>query len=380
MDSSSIRLRSINRAVAPRRVALSLWIAFAFWIAASTSTSRLHADQSNQEGSRIYQDRCASCHGEEGQGVEGAYAKPLIGDDSPAHLAKYIAKTMPKEDPDKCTADEAIAVADYIHQAFYSEAAQWRKRPPRREAAHLTQHQLRQSLSDLYGSFVNFPGKTEKRGVRAIYFNGDRWKNEEKKLERIDPQIDFDFDRNSPAEGIKPEAFYIYWEGAIEPPVTGRYELVVRSTCSFVMHLGKIGRTLIDNHVQSGDKTEFRQTVELTAGRSYPFKIDFIQNGRCEPIGRLRHLLFKPPFRLMIAATDTIAVLRCTGRGMKRPPQRHWSGPRSPSRNFGRSIGRSRKTNRTRTARSCEAFWWRCWSERSVAHWMRQPKVAWSTP
>jgi hypothetical protein len=281
MDSSPMRLPSMERsATVPRREPLSLLIAAVVSLYASLPIGRIHAEETNEEGIRIYRDRCASCHGEEGQGVDGAYAKPLIGDDSPAHLAKYIAKTMPKEDPDKCTADQAIAVANYIHEAFYSEAAQWRKRPPRREAAHLTQHQLRQSLSDLYGSFVNFPGKTEKQGVRAIYFNGDRWKNEEKKLERIDPQIDFDFDRNSPAEGIKPEAFYIYWEGAIEPPVTGRYELVVRSTCSFVMHLGKIGRTLIDNHVQSGDKTEFRQTVELTAGRSYPFKIDFIQRAR----------------------------------------------------------------------------------------------------
>ncbi len=55
---------------------------------------------------------------------------------------------------------------------------------------------------------------------------------------------------------------------------------MVRSTCSFVFEFGKIGRDFIDNHVQSGDKTEFRKSVVLTAGRVYPFKIDFIQRKR----------------------------------------------------------------------------------------------------
>ncbi len=32
--------------------------------------------------------------------------------------------------------------------------------------------------------------------------------------------------------------------------------------------------------MQSGDKSEFRKSVVLTAGRVYPFKIDFIQRKR----------------------------------------------------------------------------------------------------
>src|SRR5690606_36061028 len=100
------------------------------------------------------------------------------------------------------------------------------------------------------------------------------------KVERIDAVIDFNFGRESPCEGVKPEAFAIQWRGGLSVPTTGRYEIIVRSTCSFVMQLGRSGRELINNHVQSGDKTESRRTLRLTAGRVYPIDIQFTQRAR----------------------------------------------------------------------------------------------------
>ena len=232
------------------------------------------------QGEQIYKSMCASCHGEKGQGVADAYADPLIGDDSVGQLAKVIDETMPEGEPEKCSAEQSQAVAAYIYHAFYSEAAQIRNRPPRVALARLTGDQLRQSIADLYSRFEGVPKVSDGRGIRGVYFDGDRWKNENKKIERVDPVLDFDFGRESPGEGIAKESFYIYWEGGIKADVTGRYEIVVRSTCSFVFEFGKIGRDFIDNHVQSGDKTEFRKSVALTAGRVYPFKIDFIQRKR----------------------------------------------------------------------------------------------------
>jgi mono/diheme cytochrome c family protein len=231
-------------------------------------------------GETLYQTQCASCHGQQGEGVREAYAEPLIGDASIGELAALIDETMPEGEADQCRGPDARAVAAYIHYAFYSEAAQVRNRPPRVGLARLTAPQLRQSLADLYAHFGSVPGPTTKQGVRAIYFDGARWKNENKKVERLDPFIDFDFADQGPGNGINPKSFYIYWEGGILAPETGRYEIVVRSTCSFVMDFGKIGRPLINNHVQSGDQTEFRRTLMLTGGRVYPFKIDFIQRER----------------------------------------------------------------------------------------------------
>lgn len=243
-------------------------------------------------GEQIYKSMCASCHGEKGQGVADKYADPLIGDDSVGQLTRLINDTMPEEEPEKCVGPDAEAVAAFIYYAFYSEEAQIRNRPPRVSLARLTGDQLRQSIADLYARFEGLPNPTEARGIRAIYFDGDRWKNENKKIERVDPTIHFDFGRESPGEGIGKESFYIYWEGGIKADVTGRYEIVVRSTCSFVFEFGKIGRDFIDNHVQSGEKTEFRKTVMLTAGRVYPFKIDFIQRKRKTEL---------PPARISLA-------------------------------------------------------------------------------
>jgi mono/diheme cytochrome c family protein len=233
-----------------------------------------------QRGEQIYRESCAACHGDKAQGVADAYAEPLVGDDSAVELAKVINDTMPEGEPEKCTGTDASAVAEYLYENFYSEAAQIRNRPPRVSLARLTADQLRQSLADLYSQFEGLPTPTSDRGVKGIYFDGDRFKNDKKKIERVDPTIDFDFGRESPGEGISAESFYIYWEGGLRADVTGRYEIVIRSTCSFVFDFGKIGRNFIDNHVQSGDKTEFRKSVTLTAGRVYPFKIDFIQRKR----------------------------------------------------------------------------------------------------
>jgi len=243
-------------------------------------TAALSTDQQIAKGAEIYKATCLSCHGANGEGVSEHYAAPLVGDATIGELTKLINDTMPEEEPDQCVGADAAAVAVYMHETFYSEAAQIRNRPPRIGMARLTGNQLRQSLADLYAHVGGIAEITDERGVRGTYFDGDRWKDENKKIERTDPVLNFDFGRESPGEGIKKEAFYIYWEGRLKVDVTGRYEIIVRSTCSFQMDFGKIERSFIDNHVQSGDKTEFRESIVLTAGRVYPFKLDFIQRER----------------------------------------------------------------------------------------------------
>ena len=68
-------------------------------------------------------------------------------------LARYIAKSMPEDDPGKCAGPEADKVAAYIHDAFYSKAAQERNKPPRVELSRLTVRQYRNAVADLIGTF-----------------------------------------------------------------------------------------------------------------------------------------------------------------------------------------------------------------------------------
>jgi len=54
----------------------------------------------------------------------------------------------------------------------------------------------------------------------------------------------------------------------------------MRSTAAFKMQFGRFERLFIDNHVQSGDKSEFRKSVFLLAGRVYPIQIELYQRKR----------------------------------------------------------------------------------------------------
>ncbi|RMF44316.1 MAG: DUF1588 domain-containing protein [Planctomycetota bacterium] len=245
-----------------------------------------------QRGAEIYRDQCADCHGAHGEGAEGAYEDPLIGDESIGQLAARIDKTMPEGSPEDCRGEDARAVAEYIYEAFYSEAAQIRNRPPRVMLTHLTTAQLRQSLADLYSLGATLPRETGNRGLSARYYNGDRRKEEELKLERVDPTIDFDWQRNSPVEGVDADSFSIEWNGGLMVPRSGRYEIIVRSTCSFLFYLGASDREFINNHVQSGNKTEFRRSIYLIDGRVYPLRIEFRQRKRKTEI---------PPARIQLA-------------------------------------------------------------------------------
>ena len=233
-----------------------------------------------KRGRKIYAESCASCHGPKGEGVEDAYEEPLTGDASLGELTKRITDTMPEGEEDTCVGEDAVAVARYIHFAFYSEAARIRNRPPRVSLARLTAGQLRQSLADLYHRQSGTPWFTADRGVKGQYYSGRGMRRKNRKIERVDDGIDFDFADKGPGEGIDPKEYTAYWKGSLLIEETGRYEIIVRSTCAFDLDLGQYDRQFIDNRVQSGDRTEFRKSIYLTAGRAYPFDLEFIQRKR----------------------------------------------------------------------------------------------------
>lgn len=232
------------------------------------------------KGEAIWNKSCADCHGLEAEGVEGIYENRLVGDDTIGQLAEVISSTMPEGEPELCIVEDANAVAMWLHHNHYSEAARIRNRPPRVALTHLTANQLRQSLADLYAHFSGSMWRDNHQGVTGTYFDGSRWKKENLRFERVDPVIHFDWKKDSPAEGIKATDFYVHWRGGLKVVESGRYEIVLRSTVAFKMDFGRFGRLFIDNHVQSGDKTEFRKSIYLLAGRVYPMDINLYQRKR----------------------------------------------------------------------------------------------------
>lgn len=234
-------------------------------------------DAAISRGQAIYQQSCAQCHGQQGEGNPDAYDQPLAGDASITEIAELITETMPEEDPEACVGEEAELVAKYIWETFYQRQSPQDR--PRVRLARLTARQLRHSLNDLYQRFHDSVPVTAERGLDARYYN--RGKDDEKvSFKRVDPVIDFDFGHDGPGQGINPQDFSISWRGAIRPDETGTYEFVVRCENSFVMHFGADRREFINNHVQSAERTEFRVAQFLNAGMVYPVSIQLSQRKR----------------------------------------------------------------------------------------------------
>ena len=270
----------VRRLVRNGSGALLLVAVAAFASASETESSEKVANTPHAVGQRIYSQQCQICHGKNGIGGTDGYTDPLTGDASINELTELISDTMPEEDPDLCVADDAKAVATYIHETFYSEAAQLRNRPAQQHFSRLTGTQLRQSLADLYQHFHSTPWLEKSGGLSGKYYDSGRNDKKKLKVERVDAGLDFDFGRESPVEGVSANEFSIYWSGSLAIPHSGRYEIVVESTCSMMMRFGLHDRVLINNHVQSEGKTEFRRSLTLIGGRQYPLWIEFRQRKR----------------------------------------------------------------------------------------------------
>ncbi|PHX58997.1 MAG: hypothetical protein CK522_01340 [Opitutia bacterium] len=239
-------------------------------------------------GEVVYREDCLRCHGPMGQGVAGKSDEPLLGEKSVAFLAKYIAREMPEDDPGTLSQAEALASAQYIHEAFYSAEARARNNPPRLELAHLTERQYRESVTDLLGSFRRGNSTTESGGLAAVYRglkDGDSTntdKNEAKFLERIDPVISFDFGTKAPAAGSRAEQFKINWSGSLLVPDTGEYDFRVTTPNGVRVYVnapanGSEKNALIDLWVSSAMLRSAQGQAFLLGGRSYPLKVEFFK-------------------------------------------------------------------------------------------------------
>lgn len=243
------------------------------------------------EGRAIYIEQCASCHGENGEGVAEEYEEPLWGDRNVESLARYIHKWMPEFEEEKCEDEDAEAVARYIHEAFYSAEARAKNHPVRRDLVRLTNRQYRHSVADLVGSFLWERALPEERGLKAVYSNAKKMNLRDKQIaERIDPGIDYDFGDRAPLEGMTQQGFSIVWSGSLLAPDDGEYEFRLRTQNGARLSLnqatggggmnalsgGDDGGPFIDMWVSSGNEIrEESKRLHLLGGRLYPLHLQY---------------------------------------------------------------------------------------------------------
>jgi hypothetical protein len=256
-------------------------------------------------GEQLYLKQCASCHGTAGEGTKLNYPKSLAGDRSVAQLAALIAKTMPKDQPGSCKGPDAEKVAAFIHDAFYSKEARERNKPPRIELSRLTVRQYRNAVADLVATFRTSARLDDKHGLRGEYFDARGFQNNKRLIDRLDPEVTFDFGTDGPTDKFNAAQFSARWEGSVVAPETGAYEFVVRTEHAARLWVNDTKKPLIDAWVKSGSDTEYRESIFLVAGRAYPIRLEFskakqgvddsAKNPKPPPVKASVGLLWKPP-------------------------------------------------------------------------------------
>jgi Protein of unknown function (DUF1592)/Protein of unknown function (DUF1588)/PA14 domain/Protein of unknown function (DUF1595)/Cytochrome C oxidase, cbb3-type, subunit III len=247
-------------------------------------------------GRKVYLDKCANCHGKNGEGVRTEYADPLVGDRSLAALIRYIEKQMPEDKPGTCVGEEAKQVSAYIYEAFYSPEAQLRSNPPRVEITRLTVGQYRTTIADLIGTFHGVTNPDPKNhGLKAEYFNDKRGFNGKKRLiDRVEPQVQVRFaDGKKPGDEFDNEEYAIRWSGALIAPDTGDYEITVETSNGMRLWVNDREKPLIDGWVRSGTDLRLTETIRLLAGRHYFLKLEVAKEKK-EPVVAAT-LKWKPP-------------------------------------------------------------------------------------
>lgn len=232
-----------------------------------------------ERGRAIYQKQCVECHGARGEGVAGKYDDPLTGDKSVDKLQRIIHQSMPDKKPELCQDGEALAVARYIYDAFYSPEAQARNMPARIELSRLTVRQYQASVADLISSFVGVNGRSDKPGLRAQYFKSRNYDGKKKAFDRVDPRVSFQFGEGAPeGEGFETGEFSMNWHGSVEIEDSGDYEFIVKTENGFKLWVNAMDEPTIDGWVAlGGEPQKHTARMFLLGGRRYPIKLEFFK-------------------------------------------------------------------------------------------------------
>jgi hypothetical protein len=227
-----------------------------------------------KEGQALFVSKCATCHGQNGQGGAG-YRSPLRGTLSVGQLGEFIASSMPPGSK-HCPAPQASKIAAYIYDGFYSPLAQERNRPARVELSRLTVRQFRNAVTDLVSGFHPAVPNSAVHGLKAEYFKGRGRNSASRVIERIDPDVRFQFGTDPPAKtGFDAKNFSIQWTGSVLAPDTGDYEFSLSSRHSCQMWINGSRYPVVDGEVRSAGDPDPKGTITLLGGRAYPITLVF---------------------------------------------------------------------------------------------------------
>jgi hypothetical protein len=110
------------------------------------------------------------------------------------------------------------------------------------------------------------------RGLKAEYFRGEDLAVNERALTRIDPNIDFNWQKNSPVPEVPEDHFSVRWTGLIAAPTKGEYQLILEHDDGARVWLD--GKVVIDRWGEQGTD---RAMVPF-AGKPRALKVELRDN------------------------------------------------------------------------------------------------------
>ena len=112
-------------------------------------------------------------------------------------------------------------------------------------------------------------------GLKAEYFN-NRDLSGPAAVTRVDPQVDFEWNRQSPAPGVDSLNFSARWSGELIPPESGAYLIAISAVGGYRLFLD--GQRVFDNRQRGRSGTSATQ-LSLEGGRAHKIVLEYISAG-----------------------------------------------------------------------------------------------------
>ncbi len=152
------------------------------------------------------------------------------------------------------------------------------------------------------------PGSPE-HGLAGAYFRG-RDLEGEPVLARVDPKVDFRWDRGSPVD--ETDGFSVRWTGVLVPPVSGEYELTVAGNDGVRLFVD--GEKVLEEWSEASVTRAASARVALEAGREHGLRLEYFEHERDAEV-RLGWRLptAPPPFEEAVSAARAADVVVFVG-------------------------------------------------------------------
>ncbi|MEK7643080.1 MAG: PA14 domain-containing protein [Patescibacteria group bacterium] len=176
------------------------------------------------------------------------------------------------------------------------------------------------------GSIVAPPPPPTGQGLSGEYFNNKDFTAST--FTRVDPQVNFNWDRFSPDPAIAVDTFSVRWTGQVQPKFTETYTFYTSTDDG--VRLWVNGQLLVDKWIDQGT-TEWSGNIALVAGQKYNITMEYYENGG----GAVARLLWSSPSNLK--ETIPQSQLFSTSGTLPPPPVdaylgQYWNTPQAGSK------------------------------------------------